>query len=430
MKSRIWMQEVRPFPSRGTPYAGDFIVLGYNREADEFIAGVQRDGAIVHMGTFARGLKAEEKEALIQAITANRSERGDSSDSTTIWVKPGICVELAFASQVGEELAGLVFRAFRLQTSWQSCTWNKLVVDNALVGTGVSLTSPDKWIWPSAQPHIDKEGYLAYLAQMAPVMLPFLANRLLTTIRYPQGAGGESFYQKNCPDYAPSFIPTGQHEGINYIICNDLATLMWLGNQNTIEYHLPFNRFGEEKPLEIVLDLDPPGREAFPLAVKAAAEIRSILDSFGMTGYPKLSGNKGLQVHIPLDPSLALTYDDARVFTSFVAQYLVERFPDSFTTERLKKNRGKRLYVDYVQHAAGKTIICPYSPRGNEHAGIAAPLRWEEVNERLRPETFTMPFVLQRLASEGCPMADCFETGNRQASNVIALLREKARVRR
>ncbi|MCR2804010.1 non-homologous end-joining DNA ligase [Paenibacillus soyae] len=427
MKTRMRMQEVRPFPARRTPYAGDFIVLGYKASEDSFVAGIRRDGGIVPVGTFSQGMKPEEKQTLVQAIMANRS--GNDGDGT-VRVKPGICVELAFASVENGFLTSPAFRSFRLQVKWETCTWNRLITDNAIAGTEVSVTSQDKPLWPASRPPVDKEAYLAYLAQVAPVMLPFLANRLLTTIRYPHGVAGESFYQKNCPDYAPPFIRTGLQDGINYIICNDLITLMWLGNQNTIEYHLPFNRFGEEKPLEIVLDLDPPGRAYFPLAIKAAVEIRSILDSFGVIGFPKVSGNKGLQVHIPLNPGLNLTYDDARAFTAFVAQYLVERYPDSFTTERLKKNRGNRLYVDYIQHAAGKTIICPYSPRGNEHAGIATPLRWEEVNGSLTPETYSMPFVLRRLAEEGCAMADYFDTGNERIANVITLLREKAGAKR
>lgn len=418
---------VRPFPARGTLYAGDFIVLGYKQGEDSFVAGVRRDGEIVQVGMFSQGLKPEEKGTLIQAIAANRS--GNESDQT-VWVKPGICVELAFASFNEGVLTNAVFRSFRLQVGWETCTWNRLIADNALAGTEASMTSPEKVIWPSTQPPIDKEAYIAYLAQVAPVMMPFLANRLLTTIRYPQGVSGESFYQKNSPDYAPAFVHTGMQDGINYIVCNDLTTLLWLGNQNAIEFHVPFNRFGEEKPLEIVLDLDPPGRAYFPLAIQAAVEIRSILDSFGVIGFPKLSGNKGLQVHIPLHPGLSLAYDDTRVFTSFVAKYLVERFPDRFTTERLKKNRGNRLYVDYVQHAAGKTIICPYSPRGNDHAGIATPLRWEEVNGSLNQETYSMPYVLRRLESEGDPMADFFVTGNERIANVISLLREKAGAKR
>jgi len=114
------------------------------------------------------------------------------------------------------------------------------------------------------------------------------------------------------------------------------------------------------------------------------------------------SGNKGLQIYIPL-PKDVFSFEDTRIFTSFMAQYLVEKEPRWFTMERLKSKRGNRLYVDYVQHAEGKTIIAPYSVRGNEEALVATPLEWNEVNEHLHPEDFSIETLSQRLKEKGCP---------------------------
>lgn len=286
----------------------------------------------------------------------------------------------------------------------------------------VGITHPDKVIWK--QPGINKAQFISYLTEVSRFMLPFLENRALTTIRFPHGVPGESFFQKNCPDYAPEFIQTAVIGDNHFIVCNDLSTLTWLGNQLAIEYHVPFQTIDSDLPLEIVFDLDPADRSDFPLAIKAALEIRKILDRLKITGYPKLSGSRGLQIHIPLAGSL-LTYPDTRIFTSFIARLLIEKFPDDFTVERLKKDRGDRLYIDYVQHAPGKTIICPYSPRGKEGATVAAPLRWEEVNETLRMDQYTIPFVLQRISEGQCPMQDFFKQENRSLPAIVSSLKKQ-----
>jgi bifunctional non-homologous end joining protein LigD len=255
-------------------------------------------------------------------------------------------------------------------------------------------------------------------------MLPFLQNRLLTVIRYPHGMFGEAFYQKNCPDYAPGFIETSISEGINYIVCNDLKTLLWLGNQIAIEFHIPFQRIGHSGPDEIVFDLDPPSREYFHLAIKAALLIKEVLDQLNLQSFIKTSGNKGLQIYIPL-PEETYTYDDTRLFTSFIANYLISKDPDSFTIERLKKHRGNRLYVDYVQHAEGKTIICPFSARGKQKATVAAPLFWEEVNGDLKIEDFTVLNMIDRIVKLGSPFAGYFQAKEtQQLAPVLEVLRK------
>jgi bifunctional non-homologous end joining protein LigD len=273
-------------------------------------------------------------------------------------------------------------------------------------GNTISITSIDKPLWPKIE--VRKLEYLNYLIKVGPRMLPFLDRRLLTVIRYPHGFGSEFFYQKNCPEYAPHFIETYTHENIDYIICSNLSSLIWLGNQLAFEYHIPFATINSEGPSEIVFDLDPPSRSDFSLAIKAALYIKEICDQLNLISFVKTSGNKGLQIYIPL-PENAYSYDDTRLFTKFIADYLIQKEPTLFTIERLKKNRGERLYVDYIQHSEGKTIIAPYSPRGNEDGLVATPLFWEEVSEELSPEQFHLQNTDRRLNEHGCPFADYFE---------------------
>ncbi|MES9681377.1 DNA ligase D [Gottfriedia acidiceleris] len=398
-------------------YTGIFFILGFNIKEETFLVGLKKENDILQMGSFSNGLSEEEKSILINAIEANKKSKKDNIK----YVEPGICIELEFQSIENNQLTNAKFLSFQLKHAWNECTWDGLLLDNLNLEEELTLTSPDKVIWKD--PLINKESYVSYLAQISTYMLPFLKNRLLTTIRFPNGIDGESFFQKNSPDYAPSFIKTEEHEGNNFIICNDVSTLLWLGNQLAIEYHIPFQTYKAKNPIEIVFDLDPPNTDAFPLAIKAALEMRLIFESFQIKSYPKVSGSKGIQIHIPIKEN-SLTYDDTRVFTSFIAHYLIEKFPDDFTIERLKKNRGNRLYIDYIQHAKGKTIICPYSTRGRVKPTVATPLFWDEVNDELKIETYTIPFVLNRLESSSCPMQTYFDQENSSLVDLISKIKE------
>ncbi|MGG1571859.1 non-homologous end-joining DNA ligase [Fictibacillus sp. NRS-1165] len=274
-------------------------------------------------------------------------------------------------------------------------------------GVKVAVTSPDKPLWPKKG--LKKIHYLEYLTRVAPYLLPFLRNRALTVIRYPHGVNDERFYQKNCPDYAPDFIETVREDQIDYIVCNTLPSLLWLGNQLAFELHIPFRKNGTSRPSEIVMDLDPPSRDEFVLSVEAALLIKEVCDKLKLKAFVKTSGNKGLQVYVPL-PENEYTFDDTRRFTQFLAQFLITKEPGWFTIERLKKNRGNKCYIDFIQHAEGKTIIAPYSVRGNEEALVATPLWWDELERDLRPETFPLDTIQQRLEKTGDPFAEFEET--------------------
>jgi DNA primase len=133
-----------------------------------------------------------------------------------------------------------------------------------------------------------------------------------------------------------------------------------------------------------------------------------------------------MQIYIPL-PDDQVTFDESRLFTEFLAHYLIEKEPRWFTIERLKKNRGNKCYIDYIQHAEGKTIIAPYSVRGNDDALVAAPLYWHEVDESLKPEFFPLTVIQDRIKEVGDPFKEFFSAKNRQPiSTVLKALKEKS----
>jgi bifunctional non-homologous end joining protein LigD len=387
---------------------------------DYFHIGVYEKGQIIPIGLFHFGLSAEEKRTLKTTIKQNSTGKNNSLYS----IDPAITVEIVYLNWQEGKLREPHFKQFLFTTSPEACTLEQFMMDEASLPSKVDITHPEKILFREAS--MTKLDYIRFLRKMSVVILPFLKNRPLTCIRFPHGVFGESFYQKNTPDYSPSFVETYKEDSIHYTLCNNLETLIWLGNQLALEFHVPFQKAGEEFVNEVVFDLDPPSRDHFSLAVKAAIIMKGLFDGLNLKSFVKTSGNKGLQVYIPLPKGY--TWEDTGLFTEFIAHYLVNNDPGDFTTERLKKNRKGRLYVDYIQHGEGKTIIAPYSLRGNEDALVATPLWWEEVNEDLNPEKFTIDAVLRRFQEKGCPFTGFDQVKASQPfDKVIDFLKKQAK---
>lgn len=383
------------------------VLTKYDQENGYFNGAVFVDEILEEVTIFRHGLSDEE----IKTLSAFFKTNGKQTSKTTWELPPSICVDVACISLTGDQLREPRFEKFRFDANPFDVTWKTMLRQLNPIPEKVEITHPDKPVWPAFE--LVKDDYIYYLQQVSPYFLSFLNNRLLTSIRFPHGVPGESFYQKNAPDYIPTFIKTRKDEDIEYIVCNDIESLLWLGNQLAIEFHIPFQTIDTRHPTEIVFDLDPPSVEEFSLAIEAALRMKAIFDNFKLQSFIKTSGGKGLQLYIPL-PKDTFSYEETRIFTEFVCQFLCQQEPRWFTTERLKKNRGNKLYLDYIQHAEGKTIIAPYSPRGNEFGLIATPLQWHEVNEKLNPKLFPIPAMLERLNSIGDPFKDFFKIGEEQ----------------
>ncbi|WP_433943052.1 non-homologous end-joining DNA ligase [Paenibacillus sp. SN-8-1] len=263
-------------------------------------------------------------------------------------------------------------------------------------GHELELSHPDKMLWPELGIH--KALYLQKLILLAPYLLPYCRNRYLTTIRYPNGVGGKFFYQKNAPKPLPDFVHTATRDGVDYINLDSLPTLLWLGNLAALEFHPSFEYIGGEEPAEWVLDIDP-SEELMPRLMEAVALIGEALDSMGIQSVPKTSGATGVQIIIPVKKGY--TFDQLRKIGQFLAKFLTEKYPEMFTTERLIRDRGNRIYIDYVQHASGKSLSAPYTPRAREHATVSTPLLWDEVREGVDPKEFNLLTIQERLDKFG-----------------------------
>lgn len=263
-------------------------------------------------------------------------------------------------------------------------------------GVEVPVSNPDKLLWPEAG--ITKLIYLQKLAELSPYLLRYCQNRLLTTIRYPGGIHGKFFYQKNAPDPLPPFVQTAEHEEIRYVVMDSLPVLLWLGNLAAIEFHPSLHYVGEELPCEWMIDLDPTLEEE-PRIMEAAFYVGEILTSLGLSSVPKTSGATGLQIIVPIE--YGVTFDELRLIGHFVARYVTEKHPHLFTIERLKKDRGDKIYFDYLQHYGGKTLAAPYTPRARQAASVSTPLAWEEVARNPSPADFNLLNIGERLRERG-----------------------------
>lgn len=382
------------------------IVNKFDKGNGYFHGCVHRQGVLTEVVVFRHGMKKDELNTLITFFQANGQQNNE-----TWQLEPSICIDIACIDFDGSKLREPRFHAFRLEMEHQYCNWQLMQRQLMPIPDSVPVTHPNKPVWPAIA--ITKEDYLYYLQLVSPFILPFLRNRPITLIRFPHGVPGESFYQKSSPEHLPAFVVTEKVSEHHSILCNNLETLLWLGNQLALEFHIPFQTIDTEKPTEIVFDLDPPSVDAFSLAVSGALHLKEIFDYFKLQSFVKTSGGKGLQVYIPL-PHNTFSYEQVRLFTEFVCRFLCKQKPELYTIERLKKNRKDRLYLDYVQHAEGKTIISPFSTRGNEMGLVATPLHWNEVNDKLSPEQFTIPAVIERIKRVGNPLIHFQAIGEKQ----------------
>ncbi|MFD1852240.1 DNA ligase D [Oceanobacillus bengalensis] len=371
---------------------------------------------LIEIGKVKHGLDTDAANTLKQLFLTNGEVK-----KNVYSLPPAVCASIHTLDLYKDELREPEFVKLLPNTRPEECTIEKLQLDLAMIPERVGVSNSEKLFWPIN--HFTKGDLLCYIREISPYMLPFTRNHAITFIRCPDGVDGEQFYQKHLPDYAPPFIDHFSQESDKLIICNHMDSLVWFANHGAMEYHVPFQFVDSSFPKEIVFDLDPPGRERFDLAIQAAQLIKPILDDLGLVSFVKTSGNKGLQIHIPIREE-SMTYDETAIFTQAIAYTVESAYPDLFTTERMKKKRNGRLYIDYVQHAKDKTIIAPYSPRRTDEGTVATPLLWEEVQEALRPEQFTIGNVVERVQTLGCPWKDYFTIGEKQKlDKVLRLVR-------
>jgi bifunctional non-homologous end joining protein LigD len=258
----------------------------------------------------------------------------------------------------------------------------------------IEVSRPDKQLWPSRG--ITKRRYVDYLGSVGDQMLPWLRERPLTLIRAPDGVGGKRYFQKAVSTYAPGWIRTvripapSAGRDVDFVVCDDLATLRWLGNQAALELHpAPVRVDRLERPDLLVVDIDPP-EGAFDAAVEVARMVLEVLDDLGVTSGVKTTGGKGLHVVVPIERR----YDaaDLRAAAARLTAIVAARHPDLITDEFRKAKRGGRVMLDPSRNGTGATIVGPYSPRAREEATVSFPVTPDELGS-VSPGDFTVVSV-------------------------------------
>lgn len=251
-------------------------------------------------------------------------------------------------------------------------------------GKRLSVSNYDKVLYPFCG--FTKGNVLEYYARMAAFMLPHLKERVLTLKRYPDGVEKDFFFEKRCPPHHPLWVKTAEvfHKGgpMTGCLTNNQETLLWVANLASLELHVPLARAGSpETPDAMVFDLDP-GEPADILdCAKVALILRELLTRLGLAGYPKTSGQKGLHVFVPLNCREA-TFEDTKQFSKTVALVMQKNYPDLVTARMAKEQRTGKVFINWSQNDASKTMICVYSLRAREKPYVSFPLEWGEL-ERL-----------------------------------------------
>jgi bifunctional non-homologous end joining protein LigD len=265
------------------------------------------------------------------------------------------------------------------------------------------VSNLDKLYWP--QDKYTKGDLIKYYLEISTYMIEHLANRPIVFTRYPDGIEGKSFYQKNAPDYLPSWIETftlysqDSQRNINYILITEPAALAWLANQGCIEIHPWLSSLESlEKPDFLVIDLDPSDFNSFEQVVEVAQLVKALFDELKLKSYPKTSGSSGLHIYVPVKS--IYSYTQIREFGRAVASVVTSMRPDICTIERTVNKRGPKIYVDYMQNVKGKTLCSAYSVRPKIGAPVSAPLKWEEV-PLISPTDFNIKNMPERIKQTG-----------------------------
>lgn len=258
--------------------------------------------------------------------------------------------------------------------------------------TKVEFTNLDKILYPSL--NITKGQIIKYYIQMAPKMLDILAKRPIVLTRFPNGVDQEGFYEKDAPQGTPGWVKTLRKYSetakreINYILCDDLDTLIWLANLAALEIHMTLSQADSfENPDLVVFDLDPKPPADYREVTEVAFLIKEKLDSLGLKSFVKTSGKKGIHILFPIVKGYS--FKQTREFVQGIGESLKKQ-TDTIVTERSKKDTEGKVYIDYVQNSHGRTMICPYSLRATSQAPVSMPLKWDEIKKGLNPEEFNL----------------------------------------
>ena len=477
-RSSAWLK-IKPTHSAEFVVGGYTLGRGARAPLGALLLGYWEHGRLHYAGHVGSGLDDATLAQLKQRFAPIEIERHPFAEApplhrATVWLRPETVAEVKFAEWTPDGyLRAPVFLRLREDVDPKSVRRSDpkhavelpdTSVDEVLrqlegarqaftltVGPHrIKLTHLDRVYWPAdktlKQPALTKRDLLRYLAQVSPYLLPHLADRPLTMVRMPEGIGGERFFQKHWEPPLPAFAESitvfseSRDERHDYLVCNNLPTLLWLGQSGTLEFHVWHSRAkpGADAPglgtdyssstatLErsllnypdyLVFDLDPyiySGKEAagaepeyslaaFDKGKETAFRLRELLQAMGLVPLVKTSGKTGLHVYVPIERTL--DFAAVREVAGLVGRHLLRQHPKLITMDWRIARRSGKIFFDYTMNTRGKTLAAAYSPRGVPGAPVSMPLTWEEL-EPAQPTDFSLTSVAERLAQTGDPWRD------------------------
>jgi bifunctional non-homologous end joining protein LigD len=352
-----------------------------------------------HMASIIKNKKASTKKAVAKAtpstdkkkakpVTKNKSDTAKAVKSSTVFdVKNGIDQEL---------------------------TINK---------RKLKFTNLNKLYWKKEG--ITKGNMLHYYAQIAPYILPYMKDRPQSLHRHPDGINGMHFFQKDIRGKVADWIPTHEsfsesnNETIEYMVCNDEATLLYMANLGCIEMHPWHSRTQKpNNPDYCLIDLDPDKNNTYDQVIEVAHLVKQLLDDVGAECYPKTSGSTGLHIYIPLGAKY--NYDQSKQLAELIVNIVNQQLPDFTSVLRNPEKRKGKIYLDFLQNRESQTVAAPYSLRPKPGAPVSTPLDWSEVKKGLTSSTYTMHNIFDRLKEVG----DIFQPVLNKGINLQSVLKK------
>jgi bifunctional non-homologous end joining protein LigD len=413
----------------------EFVIAGYTkgqgrreRGFGSLVLAVREGDELVYVGNVGTGFTEAEIERLLALLKPlerttppfrevpkmPRVRKGD-----VVWVEPELVAEVEFVEWTHDgHLRAPVYKGLREDKEPEEVRREEPLPTEIRDGSRVlKLSNLDKPFWPDEG--ITKGDLLAYYRDVADVLVPHLRDRPFTMKRYPDGAYGKFFFQKDAPSHMPDWIPRvpmevstrespRKRKVVQFPLVNDELALLWVVNMGCIDMNTWYSRVDKpERPDWVLFDLDPSPDVGFAETVEVTLLVKQALDALGLVGFPKTSGSDGMHVLVPVERRY--TYDDTREFAEIVARAIASAHRGLATTEWSKSKR-RGVLIDWNQNGEGKTIASVYSVRPKPGAPVSTPLRWDEVNDKLNPAIYTMDVVRARIEQHGDLFADVLTT--------------------
>jgi bifunctional non-homologous end joining protein LigD len=414
-----------------TEHSADFAVIGWtppDRPTRSGFSGLQlalRDGKRwVYVGSVGGGFSEQALLAVKEQLDALRGPRIDVTNKEHLprnlkWVVPKLVCEVKYAMYTHEGLLRFpVFLRLRDDRSARDCVRGEPPAEHEREPEPpppvqpperkIPLTNLNKPFWP--EDGYTKGDLIEYYRAISPWLLPHLADRPVVLTRYPDGVGGKSFYQHNAPKFVPGWLRTQRFwsdatgKEIDYVVIEDLESLIYVANLGTIPIHMWSARAADiQHPDWCIIDLDPKGAP-FSHVVKLALKLRALCDELELPSFCKTSGQAGLHVLVPLGAQWM--HEPARELGHLLARVVADQEPDIATIARPLNERGGRVYLDFGQNGHGRTLVAPFSLRPVEGAPASAPLKWSEVGGKLDPRKYTLKTLPARMEKLGDPLRE------------------------